>query len=128
VNEKGQVVGGSQDANGNGRAFLWQSAVMTDLNTLVPADSYLFLVFADAINSQGDITGIAVVSAGPHAGEAHAFLATPTNGSAGSESHAIEARVEASRPRKIVLPENVRNLLQQRPGFGRLGIGVPGSK
>ena len=46
INSKGQVLGGSVDMDENSRAFLWQNGVMTDLNTLIPADSPLFLIVA----------------------------------------------------------------------------------
>lgn len=105
INSKGQVVGGSYDASGNPRPFLWQNRVMTDLNTLIPADSPLYLLEATGtINDQGQIAGYALVIS---TGEVHAFLATPT-----TEHWPI-----SERP-MIVLPENVRNLLQQRPRFG----------
>jgi probable HAF family extracellular repeat protein len=79
INNLGQVVGGSFDAEGNGRAYLWQNGVMTDLNTLIPADSPLYLYEASgAINDHGQIGGVALVTSGEHRGEYHAFLATPT--------------------------------------------------
>jgi probable HAF family extracellular repeat protein len=34
INERGQVVGYSQTANGDIHAFLWQNGTMTDLGTL----------------------------------------------------------------------------------------------
>jgi probable HAF family extracellular repeat protein len=42
VNEKGQVVGGSQDMSGTERAFLWENGVMYDLNSLSPVRPYFF--------------------------------------------------------------------------------------
>ena len=48
---------------------------MTELNTLIPANSPLFLIRACAINSSGQIIGVAVTSAG----EAHGYLATSSN-------------------------------------------------
>src|SRR5208283_2992219 len=107
LNDWGQVVGGSYDADDNERAFLWQNGVMTDLNTLIPPDSPLFLIEATGtINDQGQIAGIALQIS---TGETHAFLATPTKG-----DWAIRERA------KVVLPENVRKLLQQRRS-GRFG-------
>jgi probable HAF family extracellular repeat protein len=113
INNKGQVVGGSWDASGNGRAYLWQDGVMTDLNTLIPADSPLYLIEASGtINDQGQIAGVALVIS---TGETHAFLATPT-----TEIWPV------SESRKVVLPDNVRNLLQQHRRFHRPGGGFTG--
>jgi len=112
LNDWGQVVGGSYDADGNDRAFLWQNGVMTDLNTLIPPDSPLFLIEATGtINDLGQIAGIALQIS---TGETHAFLATPTKG-----DWAISERA------KVVLPENVRKMLQQRRS-GRFGVGLKG--
>jgi pyrimidine deaminase RibD-like protein len=47
---------------------------MTDLNSLIPADSPLSLILACSIISQGQIVGLAVEK---DTGVAHAFLATP---------------------------------------------------
>jgi probable HAF family extracellular repeat protein len=74
INDAGEVVGVSLDASFNGRAFLWQNGVMTDLNTLIPADSPLFLMVAPSISARGQIAGIAVEKS---TGKAHGFLATP---------------------------------------------------
>ena len=75
INDSGDVVGVSLDANFNPRAYLRQNGVMTDLNTLVPANSSLSLLVACSINSSGQIVGIAVSSAGV----VHGYLATPAN-------------------------------------------------
>jgi probable HAF family extracellular repeat protein len=48
---------------------------LTDLNTLIPTSSTLYLLLAYAINSSGQIVGLAVTSAG----ELHGFVATPSN-------------------------------------------------
>jgi len=110
INNNGQVVGGScsQDIESSCRAFLWQNGVMTDLNTLIPPDSPLYLLEATGtINDQGQIAGIALQIS---TGETHAFLATPTN-------RHWEIR---ERP-KVVLPENLRKMLQRRRS-GRFGL------
>jgi probable HAF family extracellular repeat protein len=113
INNLGQVVGGSWDAEGNERAILWQNGVMTDLNTLIPADSPLHLIEATGtINDYGQIAGIALQIS---TGETHAFLATPTM-----------ERWPISESQKVVLPDNVRNLLQQHRRFGRPGGGFMG--
>ena len=103
INDLGQVVGGSWDAEGNDRAYLWQNGVMTDLNTLIPPDSPLYLIEATGtINDLGQIAGIALQIS---TGEVHAFLATPT-----------ARHWEILEKPKVVLPETVRKLLQQRRG------------
>lgn len=109
INSKGQVVGGSVDASENERAFLWQNGVMTDLNTLIPPDSPLYLLEADGINDWGRIEGYALNMS---TGEVHVFLATPTTTYGAS-----------SEKPKVILPENVRKLVRQRRG-GRVGTGV----
>jgi probable HAF family extracellular repeat protein len=113
INDKGQVVGRSLDASFNRRAFIWQDGVMTDLNTLIPAGSPLFLRAGISINSSGQITGNALQIS---TGEIHAYLATPNDTEDGSVSV-----TPFSRP-KVVLPENVRQLLQRRFGFGRRAV------
>ena len=55
VNDGGQVGGYSSDINFNCRGFLWQRGVMTDLNTLIPAGSPLFLFDILSINSHAQI-------------------------------------------------------------------------
>lgn len=73
VNESRQVVGFSIGETGP-RAFLWQNGSMIDLNDLAPG-SPLYLLFAQAVNAGGQITGYGVTSTG----ELHAFLATPVS-------------------------------------------------
>jgi len=103
MNDRGQVVGVSFDASGNLRGFLWQNGTMTDLNTLIPADSPLFLLFADIINSRGEIVGFGVNSTG----EVHGFLATPVPGEATSESatpasQGVTVKARKSLPLKML--------------------------
>ncbi len=104
INDKGQVTGGSFDASGNVRAVLWENGTMTDLNTLLPPDSPLFLLIALSINSRGEVAGCAFELS---TGEIHAFLATPTPGGTAHGSP------------KVTLPENARKMLRQQLGFGR---------
>jgi probable HAF family extracellular repeat protein len=74
IDDGGEVVGASLDANFNPRAVVWKNGVMTDLNTLIPANSALYLLLAYSINSSGAITGLAFDSSD---NQAHGFLATP---------------------------------------------------
>jgi len=116
INDRGEVVGVSYGADGpfNGptRAFLRQNGVMTDLNTLIPASSPLFLLFAAVINSSGQIVGFGATSSG----DIHGFLATPSSGPDTSESLSPAAR-EINSPQ--LLPQDARRALQQGLRFGR---------
>jgi probable HAF family extracellular repeat protein len=72
------IVGGSCHGPGdtvNCRAVIWQAGVMTDLNTLIPANTGLYLLNAVGNpNAQGQIAGNALVKATK---QIHGFLATP---------------------------------------------------
>ena len=83
INSRGQVVGSAFNSN-NGASWshglLWQNGAMTDLNTVFPESSHLYVISASNINDSGQIAGMAVYMAGPHAGNiVHAFLATPVD-------------------------------------------------
>jgi len=113
INNKGQVVGSNFDSKFNwSHAFIWQNGVMTDLNTLFPASSNLFATMANKINESGQISGMATVLSGPHAGDIHAFLATPLRQSIGRSV----AEVAPTHP-KSNLPANVSKQLLQRFGL-----------
>jgi probable HAF family extracellular repeat protein len=121
INDAGLVVGLSLDASFNPRAFLWQKGAMTDLNTLIPAASSLFLITACSINSLGEISGLGVTSTG----DVHAYLATPTRSEAGTETAPAEQGGSGESP-EVTLPEKVRELPQQRPRYGRFGVRLMG--
>lgn len=111
------MVGSTLDSNFNwSHGFIWQDGVMTGLNTLFPADSNLFATMANKINERGQISGMAIVLSGPHAGDIHAFLATPVNASIGRSV----AEVAPTHP-KSNLPANVGQQLLQGFGLGRFG-------
>jgi probable HAF family extracellular repeat protein len=93
INDSGEIVGLSLDANFNPHPYLWRNGVMTDLNSLIPANSPLSLLIACSINSSGEIVGVAVTSTG----EAHGYLATPSNIAAGGEVSSPAAQ-GANRP------------------------------
>lgn len=76
INERRQVVGLSCDADGNCRAFVWESGVMQDLNDLKQPDFSARLETAKDINDNGEITGRAVDANNVRT----AYLATPAQG------------------------------------------------
>ena len=123
INDVGTVVGASLDASFNLRAFRWEKGVMTDLNTVIAGDSPLYLLTGCSINSHGEITGLGLTSAG----EIHTYLATPRHRDADSESAAPTGQAGSSESARVTLPENVRELLQQRRGFGRSGARLMGA-
>ena len=121
------AVGVSFDENGNPRAFLRKNGVLTDLNTLIPADSPLYLLFAHGINSRGEIVGFGVDGAG----DVHAFLATPCAGDAAAASWGLNATTDAvgdvgatTESPRIVLSEKARRVLQRQLRLSRFGVGL----
>jgi len=111
INDAGDVVGVSLDASFNPRAFLRQNGTMTDLNTLIPADSPLFLITACSINSDGEIIGIAVEKT---SGNVHGYLVTPRQRKDHSESLSLAPQAVTD---PVVLPENAHQLLLSRLGI-----------
>jgi probable HAF family extracellular repeat protein len=126
INDGGEVIGLSLDANFNPRAYLWEDGVMTDLNTLVntnpliPGGSPLFLAAACSINSSGVIIGVAIETS---TGEVHAYLATPA---ASSPSSGETASGEKDVSAQGTLSEGARELLRQRMPFGRRAAALVG--
>ena len=55
--------------------LLWEDGKPSDLNTLVPADTTLYLQTACSINAEGQVIGIAVVKGSTT--DFHAYLLTP---------------------------------------------------
>ena len=113
INNRGEVVGASVSApgpaTGNPRAFVWRNGVMTDLNSLVPADSPLHLLTAFAINDLGEIVGFGATEGG----DLHGFLATPcgTSSACGTESATSAPGTKRPTNRRIVLSEAARKTL-----------------
>jgi hypothetical protein len=65
----------SINASFNPRAMLWRDGIATDMNTLIPQDSTLYLESACSINDKGEITGFATLKGNPS--ETHAYVAKP---------------------------------------------------
>ena len=131
INDAGEAVGVSFDAACNPRAFLWHNGAMTDLNTLIPPDSPLYLLFAHGINAGGKIVGFGVNTVG----EVHGFLATPCDGNGADAEGCHDDRGgaaaqpdETTQRQRPVLLENVRELLLQRRGFARFGVPLAGQR
>jgi probable HAF family extracellular repeat protein len=130
INSRTQIVGISNTCdNSVFDAFLWEKGSMADLNTLIPADSAMHLFVAFDINDRGEITGLGFL---PN-GDVHTFLLIPCGEDHGDSKCEDEgegtavARGETSRSPKVVLPENVRRMLQQRLGsrYHIRGLGTP---
>jgi len=92
-------VGASLDAMFNPRAYLRQNGVMTDLNTLLPANSALHLLLACSINSSGQIVGLAVTGSG----ELHAYVATPSGVNTSAPSAVISPLSLTTSQSSVVL-------------------------
>ena len=106
INSRGQVVGSTVDSGFNwSHAFIYQDGVMKDLNTMFPADSNLFATMGNTINERGQISGMATVLSGPHAGEIHAFLATPVEASISkSIADVVSGHPQSNLPANIPKP------------------------
>jgi len=73
INDRGQIVGGSQVRDFQGLcALLWQGGRVYDLNKFIPAKLGWTLDGATGINNKGQIVGY-----GTFHGQDHAFLLTP---------------------------------------------------
>lgn len=101
INNSRQVTGASCDAQFNCAAMLWERYTSVDLNTLVPEDTSMYLVFGTWINDIGEIAGWGIDK---KTEEPRAFLARPTQPAVGIKTNAV-------RP---ALPFSMRSRLQQR--------------
>jgi len=119
INDSGQVVGQSCDANFNCRAFFWENGTMTDLNSLVSGDTSLYLIAAWNINDSGVIVGLSYVENGEYA---PAFVAVPCDQERVEEPIEDNAQqVTGNGKSKIVLPENIREMLRRREAWAAFG-------
>ncbi len=72
VNRDGDVVGWAETPQGEQRAFIWRSGMLTNLNTLIPPASGWILQAATAIDERGAVAGY-----GQFQGQLRAFFLTP---------------------------------------------------
>jgi probable HAF family extracellular repeat protein len=122
INDRGEVVGFSCDANGNCRGFLWRDGVTTDL-TSVLVDSPLVITNAASINSRGEIAVQAVDPTLPDPILGHPIVAAvliPRGSDGGPVVGVAETKIVQ---REVILTENVRKMLQRRSGFGGFRLG-----
>jgi probable HAF family extracellular repeat protein len=75
ISNDGLVLGVSLDASFNPTAVLWRYGTATDMNTLVPQDTALYLQSACYINDKGEIIGFATLKS--NTSESHAYIAKP---------------------------------------------------
>jgi probable HAF family extracellular repeat protein len=112
LNSKDQVVGISLPDPCDlsvAHAFLWEKGSMVDLNTLIPHDSSLQLVYGEAINDAGEIVGIGVppgVSPADVEVLGHAYVLIPQDGI--GESQYEQAETNTSEIARAELPANTR--------------------
>jgi len=98
INNLGQIVGESCSIIGSCRAFLWESGTMYDINTLIPADSGLDLLGANAIDDFENIVGFAYDAS---TGTFPAFSAILT----GSNASVIVPAVDVQAEGRVSLPD-----------------------
>jgi probable HAF family extracellular repeat protein len=122
INHKGQIVG----ASGSGfidlpfnavHAFLWEHGVLTDLNTLIPANADLQLIAAYGINARGQIAALAYEFS---TGTLRALLLKPQDSTSASQETTSAAQTATARRPQVILSENVRNLLQMATPGSRM--------
>ena len=79
INDAGVVVGimRTSGAASPYHAWIYVDGVVTNLNSLIPSGSGLHLAYANAINNNGQITGLAYDAQG----RAHGYLLTPCSSS-----------------------------------------------
>jgi probable HAF family extracellular repeat protein len=118
INDQGQIVGVSFPSS---HAFLWHHGLMTDLNTLIPSDSPLYLISTGDINDGGEITGQAcVASDGVCTSETPAFLAIPMR-DGDTEDALSAAQAGGTQGPKVVVPESIRK--QVLNGLASVALG-----
>jgi probable HAF family extracellular repeat protein len=111
INDRGEVVGfscGPVDCRG----FHWQGGVMTDVNSFLPAGSPLLITNAGDINSRGEI---AVQAFDQTVQDLVAAVLIPDGDEDGPLG--ATAQTENVQRKVLVLPQNIRQMLQRRLGF-----------
>ena len=105
INDQGDAVGQSFDADGVPSPVIWQDGGdPKNLNDLAPG-SPLYLLWPTTINAQGEISGFGVTPDG----DVHGFLATPHNAKPDQDGCAADGDLRPS-----VLTEHLRSLMRHR--------------
>lgn len=106
INDAGEAVGTSFDAAGDMHPFVWRDAVMTNLNTFLPANSPWVLLEALGNNERGEIIGFAQNN---NVAGWHGYVLTPCgdNESVACNDDAALASPRTDRPVSI-LPGNLQ--------------------
>lgn len=115
----GQSFGGPEGS----RAFIWVNGKSYDLNLFLPQGSTLYLVYAEAINDRGEITGGAcelVDGACPASGAiSPAFLAVPSFSNADDAAATLEQAGAAAVAPAVAVPQELYRRPLRRFGVGR---------
>jgi uncharacterized membrane protein len=110
INNQGLVVGSALDSQFKwSHALIWVNGKPINLNKLFPENSNLYATMANQINDKGQISGMAVILHGPHAGEIDAFVATPVDESIGRSVADVVGEHPEFEP-----PANFKKLLLSR--------------
>ena len=119
INNRGQIAGQTCVLDESScTAFLWQNGAMVDLNGAVPTDSSLYMFDPGAINSLGQIVGLAFQKTADGLVCCHGFLAIPDNGAEARSDAAVPQGEGAQQRNSVIIPDNVRKLLQKSPSRG----------
>ena len=133
INAREQVVGASRldDTPGNFRGTLWENGgPLVDLNTLIPKNSPLTVIWASNINDHSEIAGLGVPAGCAPADYllcGHAFLLIPDGDcDQDNEARIAESQRHADLMRQIPVPvtagaeppltpiEHFRSMIRQR--------------
>jgi probable HAF family extracellular repeat protein len=117
INSRDQIVGISFSCETFAQhAFIWEKGSMADLDTLIPADSGIQLLYVGWINDDGMIAGYGALTSGASAGALRAVLLIPTGEHRENSDPASAAAPIPRRPNALLhLSDGRLNPLILRP-------------